>query len=114
MLVALVGQLAMLAHGALVAHVTCGADGELIHLRASAAAPTPARDAVRADVDAGGDAHDHCLLDEEGDALCPTTYVASDEPAPTSRADHLIRRRARGARPHAPLYRIAPKNSPPA
>jgi hypothetical protein len=114
MLVALLGQLAMLAHGALVAHVTCGADGELIHVKAGTAAPASARDAVRAALDDGGDAHDHCLLDEDGEALCPTIHVASDERAPASRADHLVRRRERVARPHAPLYRLAPKNSPPA
>jgi hypothetical protein len=111
---ALVGQLAALAHAALVEHVTCGADGELIHVRAEAAPPAPARDAARAGADAEGDSHDHCLLDEDGEALCPEAHVASGDPVSPSRARHAAQPHARVAAAPAPLYRLAPKNSPPA
>ena len=112
--VALLGQLAALAHAALVEHVTCGTDGELIHVHVEASAPVLARDAVREAVDAEGDSHDHCLLDEDGEALCPTSHVASGDPVSPSRARHAVRRCARVAAAPAPLYRLAPKNSPPA
>jgi len=104
----------MLAHGALVEHVTCGADGELIHVRAGAAPDAPARDAALAAVEQGGDAHDHCLLDEDGEAACPPPHVASRAPAPATSADHASAPRAPVSLGAAPLYRLAPKNSPPA
>jgi hypothetical protein len=113
-LVALVGQLSALAHEALVEHITCGADGELVHVRATAALPAPAQDAARDVASGDGDPHDHCLLDEEGEALCPTTHLASGEPVSPSRAEPPISRSVRGASAPAPLYRLAPKNSPPA
>lgn len=117
LLLALVGQLALLAHVVLVAHVTCGADGELVHLRADVGAArdaVPARDAASAAAAGRGEADDHCLLDEDGEAACPTAHVASGEPVAASRLDRVRRRvRAPFGRP-APLYRLAPKNSPPA
>jgi hypothetical protein len=112
--VALLGQLAALAHGALVEHVTCGADGELVHVRADATPPAPARDAARGAASGEGDPHDHCLLDEDGEALCPTSHASPGEPVSPSRARHPIARRVRAASAPAPLYRLAPKNSPPA
>jgi hypothetical protein len=111
---ALLGQLAALAHGALVAHVTCGADGELVHVRAEPSTTAPVRDGARAAVDGEGDAHDHCLLDEDGDALCPATHVGAGEPLAPSRGRRSVTRRVRVASAPAPLYRLAPKNSPPA
>jgi hypothetical protein len=111
---ALVGQLAALAHAVLVEHVTCGADGELIHVRAGAAPAAPERDAARAALDGEDDAHDHCLLDEDGEAVCPTSPFASGSAVQPGPADHSIRRCARVDRAPAPLYRLAPKNSPPA
>jgi hypothetical protein len=113
-LLALCGQLAMLAHVALVAHVTCGADGELIHVRADVAAPAREGNAASAAIDAGHDEHDHCLLDEDGEAACPTAHVASGEPVPAARAAFAHGRRSWGVARRAPLYRLAPKNSPPA
>jgi hypothetical protein len=113
-IVALLGQLAMLAHGALVEHVTCGADGELTHVRSGAAPLIPARDAVGAAVGSGDDAHDHCLLDEDGEAACPPTHLAAGEPAQAERSHDPLGRRARVVTSSAPLYRLAPKNSPPA
>jgi hypothetical protein len=104
----------MLAHGALVVHVTCGGDGELTHLRPGSVASVPARDVAGAAVDSGNEGHDHCLLDEDGDAECPTSHVASGEPFAPSRFDRRIQPRARVSARPAPLYRLAPKNSPPA
>jgi hypothetical protein len=113
-LAALVGQLAALAHGALVAHVTCGLDGDLVHLRAGAPAPAPSRDVVREVSSGDDDSHDRCLLDEDGEALCPTSHVASGQPLSPSRARSPIAQRVRALAAPAPLYRLAPKNSPPA
>jgi hypothetical protein len=112
--VALLGQLAALAHGALVEHVTCGADGELVHVRAEPASPAPARDAAREASSGEGDPHDHCLLDEEGEALCPNSYASPGEPVSPSRSRHPVARRVRVTSEPTPLYRLAPKNSPPA
>jgi hypothetical protein len=114
MLVALCGQLAMLAHAALVAHVTCGVDGDLIHLRADARAAVPARDAARAAVDDANDAHDRCLLDEDGEAACPNAGSSSGAPVPSVATVSWNAHRVRCAARHAPLYRLAPKTSPPA
>ena len=114
-LLALCGQLAMLAHAALVAHVTCGADGELIHVRAGAAVRpvVGGGDIARASLDGGRDDHDHCLLDEEGEATCPSAPSACGLVLAT-RAVFERAARSRGAARRAPLYRLAPKNSPPA
>jgi hypothetical protein len=118
LLVALCGQLAMLAHGALVAHVTCGDDGELLHVRpdgdADGAVAAPTRDVIAAGRASDSDAHDHCLLDEDGEAACPRVHVASSEPVAETRATFAPARAAVPAPRRAPLYRLAPKNSPPA
>jgi hypothetical protein len=115
-LVALCGQLAMLAHGALVEHVTCGADGALVHVRApdGVARPVAAGDVARVALAGGRDEDDHCLLDEDGEAACPSAPVASAEPVPARRAVFAHDRRTPCAARRAPLYRLAPKNSPPA
>jgi hypothetical protein len=114
-LLALCGQLAMLAHAALVAHVTCGADGELIHVRAGAAGRPAigAGDVAGASLDGGRDDDDHCLLDEEGEATCPSAPSACALVVAT-RAVFARAPRSPGAARRAPLYRLAPKNSPPA
>lgn len=116
MLAALCGQLAILAHGALVEHVTCGADGALVHVRAadSGASPVTRDDMARAALDEGLAEHDHCLLDEDGEAACPNATAASDEPVPARRTDLTRGSGASPAARRAPLYRLAPKNSPPA
>jgi hypothetical protein len=113
-LLALCGQLAMLAHATLVAHVTCGADGELEHVRLATGAAAPAGKTTSAALADRGGEHDHCLLDEDLEAVCQGGPAASGEPVPATRADHFVRRRLRGASAPAPLYRLAPKNSPPA
>jgi hypothetical protein len=111
--VALAGQLALLAEGA-IAHVTCAVHGDLVHATSSASArPASAHAALSASLAADEDVHERCLVDEDGDVACrpaPTTL-----PAPLrivvarfvfSGGDRSLRRRA-------PLYRLAPKNSPP-
>jgi hypothetical protein len=113
-LLALCGQLAMLAHAALVEHVTCGADGGLIHVRSDAAPVAPTRDAARAAAVDGEAGHDHCLLDEDGEAACPNATVGSGEPVAASGSVVWRARRTSPGAPRAPLYRLAPKNSPPA
>lgn len=114
MLLALCGQLAALVHVALVAHVTCGADGELVHVRAGRSPAPPTRDGVGPAAGAARDEHDHCLLDEEGEAACPSPHDASGEPVPPVRAAFTPERRGVLPARRAPLYRLAPKNSPPA
>jgi len=114
MLLALCGQLAALVHVVLVAHVTCGADGELVHVSAGRS-PAPAiRDAARPAAGAARDEHDHCLLDEEGEAVCPAPHVASGEPVLATHAAFTPERRDFFPGRRAHLYRLAPKNSPPA
>src|SRR5262249_20780767 len=113
-LAALLAQLGMLAHASVVVHVTCAAHGELVHARSSAAPPVWARGAVAsAAVAATPEEHEQCLLDEDGDAACPDIVdrvaappAAGPRAAVTDRAASLAGRRA-------PLYRLAPKNSPP-
>ncbi|HVZ74734.1 MAG TPA: hypothetical protein VHJ20_20265 [Polyangia bacterium] len=116
-LLALAGQLALLADGA-IAHVTCAVHGDLVHATARDDAPAPPASATTtvaaATVASDDDAHDRCLVDEDGEVACrpeattlavPTlTEIDRDAPAPRDRAP--TRR--------APLYRLAPKNSPPA
>jgi hypothetical protein len=112
-LLALCGQLAALVHVVLVAHVTCGADGELVHVRAGHS-PAPAiGDAARPAAGAARDEHDHCLLDEEGEAACPSPHAASGEPSTVVRVSIRLERRDVLPPRRAPLYRLAPKNSPP-
>jgi hypothetical protein len=60
MLLALCGRLAALVHVALVAHVTCGADGELVHVRAGRSPAPATRDGVGPAAGAARDEHDHC------------------------------------------------------
>jgi hypothetical protein len=115
-LAALCGQLAMLAHGALVEHVTCGADGALIHVRApSGGASAVARgDVARAALEDGEGEHDHCLLDEDGEAACPSAPFASAELVPARLVTFARGPETPRSARRAPLYRLAPKNSPPA
>jgi hypothetical protein len=106
----------MLAHGAVVEHVTCGADGALMHVRASdgAAAAVARGDVARAALEEGQGEHDHCLLDEDGEAACPSATFASAEPTSASRVVFAPGSGTPRASRRAPLYRLAPKNSPPA
>jgi hypothetical protein len=113
--VALLGQLGMVAHTLLVVHVTCALDGGLVHARWGGPPAPPAREpVVRADRAPGGDLDDHCLLDEDGEAACPSAPVIAASPLPASPSGFVRAERALVPARRAPLFRLAPKNSPPA
>ena len=117
---ALIGQAGAVAHTALIAHVTCPEHGDLMHVApppvaaatAGTAAPVswPALTAPIAAAD--DDGHERCILEEDGEhAPAP---AAPTVPAPLVAAAPPLRLEA--APPpaaRAPLYRLAPKNSPP-
>jgi hypothetical protein len=111
---ALAGQLATVADQLFVAHVTCLAHGERIH----AANEGPARLAARwteigaAATESPADAHAQCLLDDDVDCVPAAGPAAPPLPRVAARPE----RDAASARPlpRQPLYRLAPKNSPPA
>jgi hypothetical protein len=108
----LAGQVASLADALLVQHVTCLVHGDRIH-----ATPGTPETSVRwsrlRDSAADEDEHDHlrCLIDDDvdfvpGPSQAPlATQVGSWSPLPVLAAPPLA--------PRAPLYRLAPKNSPP-
>jgi hypothetical protein len=114
-LAALGSQLAAISDELLVAHVTCPADGELVHLDAQTARPVVAREARLAPAARESDRHEHgqCLLDDDVDQLPPRAaerpFVPTSRtaPAPVAAATSL-------AVAGVPIYRLAPKNSPPA
>lgn len=113
---ALASQLAAISDQLLVAHVTCPADGERVHVGAEAARPTAARGARLEQPAFRADRHEHaqCLVDDDVDQLPPQVAVStfvppSVEPAPAFRAASTVL-----ARSAFPIYRLAPKNSPPA
>ena len=113
---ALLGQLALLADGA-SEHVTCALHGDLVH--ATTQAPTkqdPPRAAVVdvAAVSASDVAHDRCLVDEDGEVAYRPVVAALPVPSLVESTWPCVSTRARPAPRRAPLYRLAPKNSPPA
>jgi hypothetical protein len=118
-IVALAGQLAAVADALFVAHVTCLADGDRIHVvgdggsqAASRAATAPSTFTLPS-VQSDGHAHAACLLDDDADyvpvAATLAPHVPVREPAP-----HILLVQAEPRVLRLPLYRLAPKNSPPA
>lgn len=112
-LAALGGQLAAVADALFVEHVTCAEHGDRIHVAIHARAPVATGwAAVGVAVAGAADDHDQCLLDEDGGR-------ATSAPPPAPRAPMAARAPSLGlelAPPvfrRAPLYRLAPKNSPP-
>ena len=118
-LVLVAGQGATLAHLAIVRHAYCAEHGELVDVGAESSAPTPASpedatDHVLPGPASGSDGHEHehcavvghrreaVLADRVGPAV---TLHAPVEPAPP--ADVVVV--AVG-----PVFRLAPKQSPPA
>jgi len=111
---ALAGQLATVADQLLADHVTCLAHGERIHVD-EAQAPRPAApwtEIGAATVASGDEAHAQCLFDDDVDvvpaaapATLPPLRIAIALVAVTASHRPLL---------HEPLYRLAPKNSPPA
>jgi hypothetical protein len=63
--------------------------------------------------DDGAESHDRCLLDEDGESAPPEQAAAPFVPVALVRAV-LPAYVAPPLTAHEPLYRIAPKNSPPA
>lgn len=112
--VALGAQLAALADALFVAHVTCLADGERIHVArdGAPAQPEPWTSLDGGKVGADEHAHAQCLVDDDAD--CPpassTAALAAPESAPLAPRAAAASLRL----PGPPLYRLAPKNSPPA
>jgi hypothetical protein len=115
-LVALGAQAAALADALFVAHVTCLADGERIHVadaaRRTAPEPWTSTDATD-DGTVAADEHTHgqCLVDDDAEcpAASPTGPLVLPEPAGASALVAVAERRL----PGPPLYQLAPKNSPP-
>jgi hypothetical protein len=112
---ALAGQLALLADGA-IAHVTCAVHGDLVHATASgpARAETSAHAALAASVASDEGAHDRCLIDEDGDVAFRPAPTSLPAPARLELSFVVLGGRGPARRLRAPLYRLAPKNSPPA
>jgi hypothetical protein len=112
---ALLAQLGGLLHAALVPHVTCPGHGDFVHVASIPAVDAPHPWAVLQDPadDDGAEGHDRCLLDEDGESAPPEHAAAPAAPAALVTAV-LPAYAAPPATAHEPLYRIAPKNSPPA
>jgi hypothetical protein len=111
---ALAGQLATVADQLFVTHVTCLAHGERIHV----ANEGPARLAARwteigaAATESPPDAHAQCLFDDDVD--CVPAPAAVTLPPPRGAAAPASYLESARPLPRQPLYRLAPKNSPPA
>jgi hypothetical protein len=109
---ALGGQLAAIADALFVEHVTCPEHGDRIHATGHGPAPAAAKwDGARAALAGTGDDHDQCLLDEDGDQA-PAANPPSLVPTPATPSALRFDLSA-PVFTGAPLYRIAPKNSPP-
>ncbi len=108
----LAGQGGMLADALLVQHVTCLVHGDRIHAAPGAPERATHWSSLRDGV-ADEDGHDHlrCLVDDDvdfvpGQAAIPLAApLASWSPTPSVFAPPAAGR--------VPLYRLAPKNSPP-
>jgi hypothetical protein len=111
--VALGAQAAALADALFVAHVTCLADGERIHVAGDARRAAPER---WTSLDGGAvapddHAHAQCLVDD--DAECPSASPAGPLVLPEIAGAPTHVAVAARRLPGPPLYRLAPKNSPP-
>jgi hypothetical protein len=115
----LCGQLAAVADALFVEHVTCFVHGDRVHVTADA--PVAAarwsglhRPAGLRSPTINGDEHDHvlCLLDDDVDFIPPPAPAALTAPAVVSTAFPISESEA-PTFGRSPLYRLAPKNSPP-
>jgi len=108
----LAGQGGMLADALLVQHVTCLVHGDRIHATSAGPERSERWSCLREGA-ADEDGHDHlrCLVDDDVDFVpgqCPAALaapVASWAPIRSIAAAPIAAR--------VPLYRLAPKNSPP-
>jgi hypothetical protein len=121
----LFGQVSSLAHTLLVQHATCAEHGESIHVsdaarldQTAAGAGIGFADPVVAGSDAGapaeGHGHDHCLAVAHGRGHVGlrtlTAPVTANPPVLV-----VVTAETANSRPAScPVYRLAPKNSPPA
>lgn len=113
------GQLAGVAHMALVRHVTCPEHGELLHAEddGTPSAPTPADGtaslAALTEDSESSHGHDHCAVAIQRRAqTMPVSRVAvAHTVSPVTEASN---ERAAPAMPLGAIYRLAPKSSPPA
>jgi hypothetical protein len=109
----LCGQLAAVADALFVEHVTCFVHGDRIHVTADAPVAAVRWSGLRSPA-IDGDEHDHvaCLLDDDVDFVPPSAPTALSAPAIASTAPPTFDSDARTFE-RSPLYRLAPKNSPP-
>jgi hypothetical protein len=111
-LLGLAGQVAALADALLVQHVTCLVHGDRIHATPGAPERAERWSGLR-DGAADEDGHDHlrCLVDDDVDFVPGQSPAALGAPAGSwAPLLSLVVSRSGG---HVPLYRLAPKNSPP-
>jgi hypothetical protein len=111
---ALGGQLAAVADALFVAHVTCPTHGDRVHVDEDAPARAPEKWATlgEATADTDGHAHAACLVDDDVEYVPPAAAPALAAPAVESPRDPIAVAAALPRR-RVPLYRLAPKNSPP-
>jgi hypothetical protein len=110
---ALGGQLAAIADALFVEHVTCPEHGDRIHVTGHGPAPAAEKwSGARPAIGGTGDDHDQCLLDEDGDQAPAPNPPSLPVPAPAAASALRFDLSAPVIR-GAPLYRLAPKNSPP-
>lgn len=111
----LVAQLGALIHNAKVRHFRCAEHGELVEPGVADTGELDARpfEGVRfVGVNGGGDTHAHCAI---ADGLRPHS-APTTLPATATAGDCIAAEQASTDRQSAsstPLYRIAPKTSPP-
>jgi hypothetical protein len=109
----LCGQLAAVADALFVEHVTCFVHGDRVHVTADAPVAAARWSGLRRPA-IDGDEHDHvtCLLDEDVDFVPAPAPAALSAPTVAAAAFPLSDRDA-PTFGRSPLYRLAPKNSPP-
>ena len=116
-LAALAAQLGAICDALFVQHVTCPVDGERVHLTAGTEPSAPrsirsSRIAPPAGADADAHEHGQCLVDDDVDCVPPPAAAPAATPQLRSASAPWLAL-ARPAFVGAPLYRLAPKNSPP-
>jgi hypothetical protein len=113
-LAALGGQLAAVADALFVAHVTCPTHGDRIHVDDEAPARVAEKWAALGEATADTDGHTHaaCLFDDDVEYVPPAATPALAAPASESTRPPIAVAAALPGR-RVPLYRLAPKNSPP-
>ena len=109
----LAGQLAAVADALFVEHVTCFVHGDRVHVTTDAPVAATRWSGLRSPT-IDGDEHDHvtCLLDEEVDFVPLPPPAALPAPSLASASFHLFDANAPTFE-RSPLYRLAPKTSPP-